>query len=78
MRASKAVDGLAWIADRDEPPLRHLPKHRVIERGQVLCLQEDREPLLQTFGQLQEIRTYYDFIAVDDDRSLRSTKGLTW
>ncbi|MDQ6768973.1 MAG: UPF0182 family protein [Gemmatimonadota bacterium] len=28
----------------------------------------DREPLLQTFGQLQAIRTYYDFSAVDDDR----------
>jgi uncharacterized protein len=22
----------------------------------------DRDPLLQTFGQLQEIRTYYDFV----------------
>ena len=28
----------------------------------------DREPLLQTFGQIQSIRTYYDFEAVDDDR----------
>jgi uncharacterized membrane protein (UPF0182 family) len=28
----------------------------------------DRGPLLRTFGQLQEIRTYYDFVAVDDDR----------
>ncbi|MBL8959577.1 MAG: UPF0182 family protein [Gemmatimonadetes bacterium] len=28
----------------------------------------DRDPLLRTFGQLQEIRTYYDFVAVDDDR----------
>ncbi len=28
----------------------------------------DRTPLLQTFGQLQEIRTYYDFLSVDDDR----------
>jgi uncharacterized membrane protein (UPF0182 family) len=28
----------------------------------------DRAPLLQTFGQLQEIRTYYDFVSVDDDR----------
>ena len=28
----------------------------------------DREPLLQTFGALQEIRTYYDFVSVDDDR----------
>jgi hypothetical protein len=28
----------------------------------------DRDPLLQTFQQLQEIRTYYDFRSVDDDR----------
>ena len=28
----------------------------------------ERDPLLQTFGQLQEIRTYYDFVSVDDDR----------
>ncbi len=28
----------------------------------------DRDPLRQTFGQLQEIRTYYDFLSVDDDR----------
>ncbi len=28
----------------------------------------DRAPLLQTFGQLQEIRTYYEFVSVDDDR----------
>jgi uncharacterized membrane protein (UPF0182 family) len=28
----------------------------------------DHGPLLDTFGQLQEIRTYYDFVAVDNDR----------
>jgi uncharacterized membrane protein (UPF0182 family) len=28
----------------------------------------DHQPLLQTFGQLQVIRPYYDFIAVDNDR----------
>ena len=28
----------------------------------------DREPLLQTFGQVQAIRTYYNFVSVDDDR----------
>ncbi len=28
----------------------------------------DREPLLSTLGQLQEIRTYYDFADVDNDR----------
>lgn len=26
------------------------------------------QPLLDTFGQIQEIRTYYDFISVDNDR----------
>jgi uncharacterized membrane protein (UPF0182 family) len=28
----------------------------------------DHGPLLDTFGQIQEIRTYYDFVAVDNDR----------
>ncbi|MCH8748144.1 UPF0182 family protein [Patescibacteria group bacterium] len=28
----------------------------------------DREPLLNTFSQLQEIRTYYDFGSIDNDR----------
>jgi uncharacterized membrane protein (UPF0182 family) len=28
----------------------------------------DHQPLLDTFGQLQEIRTYYDFHSVDNDR----------
>jgi hypothetical protein len=30
----------------------------------------DHAPLLQTFAQIQEIRTYYDFRAVDNDRYL--------
>jgi uncharacterized membrane protein (UPF0182 family) len=30
----------------------------------------DHAPLLQTFAQIQEIRTYYDFKAVDNDRYL--------
>ena len=28
----------------------------------------DAQPLLQTFAQIQEIRTYYDFVSVDNDR----------
>lgn len=28
----------------------------------------DHAPLLDTFGQIQEIRTYYDFVTVDNDR----------
>jgi len=30
----------------------------------------DRDPLLSTFSQIQEIRTYYEFISVDNDRYL--------
>ena len=28
----------------------------------------DRKPLLDTFGQIQEIRTYYDFVSIDNNR----------
>ena len=28
----------------------------------------DHRPLLDTFGQIQEIRTYYEFASVDNDR----------
>ncbi|MBI2875808.1 MAG: UPF0182 family protein [Candidatus Tectomicrobia bacterium] len=28
----------------------------------------DHQPLLETFSQIQEIRTYYDFVSVDNDR----------
>lgn len=28
----------------------------------------DHQPLRETFGQIQEIRTYYDFVSVDNDR----------
>jgi uncharacterized protein len=28
----------------------------------------DHQPLLETFGQIQELRTYYDFASVDNDR----------
>jgi uncharacterized membrane protein (UPF0182 family) len=30
----------------------------------------DHQPLLDTFGQIQELRTYYDFVSVDNDRYL--------
>jgi uncharacterized membrane protein (UPF0182 family) len=28
----------------------------------------DHQPLLETFSQIQEIRTYYDFVSIDNDR----------
>lgn len=35
----------------------------------------DHQPLLQTFAQIQEIRTYYDFVSVDNDRYLIDGKS---
>ncbi|MDP2319487.1 MAG: UPF0182 family protein [Acidobacteriota bacterium] len=35
----------------------------------------DHQPLLETFGQIQEIRTYYDFISVDNDRYMINGKN---
>ena len=32
------------------------------------------QPLLDTFGQIQEIRTYYDFVSVDNDRYIINGK----
>ena len=34
----------------------------------------DHQPLLETFGQIQEIRTYYDFVSVDNDRYMINGK----
>ncbi len=35
----------------------------------------DHQPLLQTFAQIQEIRTYYDFVSVDNDRYMIDGKS---
>ncbi len=35
----------------------------------------DHQPLLDTFGQIQEIRTYYDFVSVDNDRYMINGKN---
>jgi uncharacterized membrane protein (UPF0182 family) len=64
----------AW--DLDDVEVRELTGEAELTLGDIQANQGtiknvrlwDREPLLQTFGQLQEIRTYYDFISVDDDR----------
>jgi uncharacterized membrane protein (UPF0182 family) len=64
----------AWGVDRVE--LRELGAQRQLSFRDIEANQAtianvrlwDREPLLQTFGQIQAIRTYYDFVAVDDDR----------
>ncbi len=64
----------AWGLDR--VVTRDLTGETALTQGDIAANQAtilnvrlwDREPLLQTFAQLQEIRTYYDFVSVDDDR----------
>jgi hypothetical protein len=64
----------AWAIDavdrRELGPPRQLTM-KDVEANQVTIRNVrlwDREPLLQTYGQIQSIRTYYDFESVDDDR----------
>jgi hypothetical protein len=55
---------------------RELPGDATLTRADVAANTEtlenvrlwDHQPLLDTFGQIQEIRSYYDFVSVDNDR----------
>jgi len=55
---------------------RELPGDTLLTRADVAANAEtlenvrlwDHQPLLDTFGQIQEIRSYYDFVSVDNDR----------
>jgi uncharacterized protein len=68
--ATRRAWGIDSVERRDLGAARPLTM-RDIEANQATIANVrlwDREPLLQTFGQIQAIRTYYDFVAVDDDR----------
>ena len=70
IEATRAAWGLGAVERRDLQGGSSLTQ-RDIDANQVTIANVrlwDREPLLQTFGQIQSIRTYYDFVAVDDDR----------
>jgi uncharacterized membrane protein (UPF0182 family) len=70
LAATRAAWGLEGVERRELTPGRQLTK-RDIDANQVTIRNVrlwDREPLLQTYGQIQSIRTYYDFVSVDDDR----------
>ncbi len=68
--ATRRAWGLDAVATRDLSGESKLRMSNVeANRGTINNVRLwDRDPLLQTFGQLQEIRTYYDFVSVDDDR----------
>ena len=70
IHATRAAFGLDQVAEKPLSGEAHLTRAD-LERNKATIenvpLWNDR-PLLDTFGQLQEIRTYYDFVAVDNDR----------
>jgi uncharacterized membrane protein (UPF0182 family) len=68
--ATRAAWGIDAVERRELNAARQLTV-RDLDANQVTIRNVrlwDREPLLQTYGQIQSIRTYYDFEAVDDDR----------
>lgn len=68
--ATQAAWGLDKVEKRDLKAQATLTMEDI--RNNELTIKNirlwDREPLLDTFSQIQEIRTYYDFISVDNDR----------
>lgn len=70
LAATRQAWGIDSVERRELAPGRPLTM-RDLEANQVTIRNVrlwDREPLLQTYGQIQSIRTYYDFENVDDDR----------
>lgn len=70
IRATRDAWGIAGVEQRELGVTAQLtPQLIAANRATIDNVRLwDREPLLQTFGQIQSIRTYYDFVAVDDDR----------
>ncbi len=70
IEATRAAYGLDGVAERPITGDASLTRADLDRNTATLAnvpLWNDR-PLLDTFGQIQEIRTYYDFYAVDNDR----------
>ncbi|MFQ5829268.1 MAG: UPF0182 family protein [Candidatus Methylomirabilia bacterium] len=72
IRMTRQAYGLNRIEDKDFPAEETLDAE-VLSRNQLTVKNIrlwDHRPLLTTYGQLQEIRTYYKFLDVDNDRYL--------
>ena len=72
IRMTRQAYGLDRIVEREFPAAESLDA-RALERNAPTVKNIrlwDYRPLLRTFGQLQEIRTYYKFQDVDNDRYL--------
>lgn len=70
IQATRRAFQLQSIEERDLPATAPLTRADIRKNTPLLrnIRLWEREPLLDTFGQLQEIRTYYEFLSVDNDR----------
>jgi len=70
IRATRAAFGLDGVEERQLSGEARLTRDDLLRNAATIDnvpIWNDR-PLLDTFSQIQEIRTYYDFVAVDTDR----------
>jgi hypothetical protein len=68
--ATRAAFALDLVEERELPGEATLSRASIESNRSTLenVRLWDHQPLLETFGQLQEIRPYYDFVSVDNDR----------
>ena len=70
IEATRRAFALDKVEERELSGAASLTKADIENNGATLDNVRlwDHQPLLDTFGQIQEIRTYYDFVSVDNDR----------
>jgi hypothetical protein len=70
IEATRSAFGLAGAAERELSGELALTRENVEDHHETIdnIRLWDHRPLLDTFGQIQEIRTYYEFASVDNDR----------
>jgi hypothetical protein len=70
IEATRRAFNLDAVQARDVSGDAELTRNDIARNGDTIKNVRlwDHQPLLDTFGQIQELRTYYDFAAVDNDR----------
>lgn len=70
INATRRAFGLDKVDERELTGDAELQAKDIIANAETIANVRlwDHQPLLQTFAQIQEIRTYYDFVSVDNDR----------
>ena len=70
IEATRRAFGLSDVEERQLSGDAALTRADIENNGETIDNVRlwDHQPLLDTFGQIQEIRTYYDFVSVDNDR----------